>query len=88
MNKYPRESGPELVIFDPVTINGETTGLFQWQLTEQAERPIGAWANPIAVDDEFGFELQPAPRGIYRVWVKIVAGGQTIVVLAGELERT
>lgn len=87
MNGYPRESS-ELVVFDPVLVNGEPSVAFTWQITPQNERPIGTWAAPVAVDTELGFMLLPAPRGFYRVWVKIVAGGQEIVVLAGELERT
>lgn len=91
MNKYPRESR-ELVVFDPVLIDGEPTVAFVWQLTEQNERPSmtpGDWDTPLdAGDSDLGFMLEPAARGIYRVWVKIDVAGQSIVVQAGEVERT
>ena len=86
-DKYPRESS-EFVVFEPVLVNGVPSVNFTWQITPQNERPTGTWAAPVAVGSDLGFLLVPATRGIYRVWVRIVAGGQSIVVLAGELERT
>jgi hypothetical protein len=87
-NQYPRETN-ELVVFDPVLIDGVPTVAFTYQITEENERPTGAWQTPAdAGNGELGFMLVPAPRGFYRVWVKIVTAGQTIVALAGEVERT
>lgn len=93
MSKYPRETGPELVLFDPVLVNGEPSVDFTWQLVEENERPslaVEDWDTPVdAGGGDLGFMLQPvAARGIYRVFVKIVAAGQTIIVQAGEVERT
>lgn len=88
MNEYPRESD-EMVEFEPVLVNSVPTASYTWQLTEQSERPTGTWAPPVDLGGgALGFPLVPAARGVYRVWVKIAAGGKTPVVLAGELRRT
>jgi hypothetical protein len=88
---YPRES-EELVVFDDVLVNGVATIAYVWQLTPDHERPSmapGDWSTPIdAGNGDLGFMLLPAARGTYRVWVKVEQGGQAIVLLAGELERT
>lgn len=88
MSSYPRES-QELVLFDEVLVNGVPTVAYTWQIVPDHERPVGAWQAPIdAGGGVLGFMLLPAPRGTYRVFVRIVVGGQSIVVRAGELERT
>lgn len=90
MSGYPRET-QELVLFDDVTVNGVPTLDYTYQLTRKGERPSGAWATPASSSTgEPGVMLQPVPvRGEYVVWVRVAAaGGQNIVIEAGEIERT
>lgn len=88
MSGYPRES-QEVVLFDAVTVNGVATNAFTYQLQRDGERPVGAWSTPIDVNGSPGFMLQPvAARDTYRVWIKVAQGGQSIVIDAGEIERT
>lgn len=87
-NRYPRETS-ELIVFEPVTVNGIATTAFTYQLQREGERPTNTWQAPVDVAGELGF-LTPVvtQRGTYVVWVRVVQGGQSIVIEAGEVVRT
>lgn len=86
---YPRET-QEAVRFADVTVNGQTTLDFTYQVQRKGERPTASWSTPITVDGSPGFMLSPvATRDTYIVWIRVAAqGGQQIVIEAGEIERT
>jgi hypothetical protein len=87
VEEYPRET-VEYVPFENVTVNGQPwVGGFNYSITENFARPT-VWTPTVPVEGKQSFLLNGPSLGVglYKVWVQVADGDESVVILAGQFK--
>lgn len=84
--EVPRESVEFLPV--PVTVSGGEVTNFQTAITPAGTARPTVWTNAVILGADAGVMIQNLTPGTYKVWAKITAGFEVIVVHVGNVVVT